>query len=390
MQIGYCGNVHPGRTIEEVKHNLTMHSFAVKQLVCPNHPMGIGLWLSATAARELDEPEKLDRFRDWLIEAELLPFTFNGFPFGDFHQGVVKHEVYLPTWAESSRLEYTVRLAEIQHHLLPDMIEATISTLPLGWPVIPGLANDKLFLHRCASNLRKCAIRLSEIEQASGRRIIVCIEPEPGCLIDTCDDMTGFFSNHLLSGHDQQDEITLRHIGVCHDICHSAVMFEEQTTAMAAYRDSGIRVGKVQVSSAINVDFANKSPFERQQILEQLSSFAEPRYLHQTCVRENANVEFFEDLPLALKNAGPNPSGQWRVHFHVPIFSHQLGLIESTQAEIAKCVADIQSSNDPTHHFEIETYAWNVLPEHLQESSLAIGIAKEMKWFAELVEADFS
>ena len=31
-------------------------------------------------------------------------------------------------------------------------------------------------------------------------------------------------------------------------------------------------------------------------------------------------------------------------------------------------------------HFEVETYAWNVLPEEHQVSNLADGIAKEMTW----------
>ena len=31
-------------------------------------------------------------------------------------------------------------------------------------------------------------------------------------------------------------------------------------------------------------------------------------------------------------------------------------------------------------HFEVETYAWNVLPEEHQVANLADGIAKEMAW----------
>ena len=130
MQIGYCGNVHPGRTIEEVKSNLVEYSLEVKKLVRPDEPMGIGLWLSATSARELDDQKALLDFRDWLAEHGLLPFTLNGFPYGDFHQAVVKHDVYRPTWAEVQRLDYTVRLAEILNVLLPAGVDGTISTLP--------------------------------------------------------------------------------------------------------------------------------------------------------------------------------------------------------------------------------------------------------------------
>ena len=125
MQIGYCGNVHPGRTIEEVKKNLAEYSIAVKRHVRPDQEMGIGLWLSATAARELDDQNKLLSFRDWLAENGLIPFTLNGFPYGDFHQEIVKHDVYRPTWAEVERLDYTVRLAEILNMLLPEGIDGT-------------------------------------------------------------------------------------------------------------------------------------------------------------------------------------------------------------------------------------------------------------------------
>jgi hypothetical protein len=41
-------------------------------------------------------------------------------------------------------------------------------------------------------------------------------------------------------------------------------------------------------------------------------------------------------------------------------------------------------------HFEVETYAWNVLPEHLQRSDLAQGIADELLWFRNLVSAEKS
>ena len=32
-------------------------------------------------------------------------------------------------------------------------------------------------------------------------------------------------------------------------------------------------------------------------------------------------------------------------------------------------------------HFEVETYAWGVLPPELKQPDLAVGIAEELKWF---------
>ncbi|HRP63971.1 MAG TPA: hypothetical protein PK400_11795, partial [Phycisphaerales bacterium] len=49
--IGYCTNVHAGATLEQTQSNLKQHALAVKTIVSPHHPMGIGLRLSARAAR---------------------------------------------------------------------------------------------------------------------------------------------------------------------------------------------------------------------------------------------------------------------------------------------------------------------------------------------------
>ena len=384
MQTGYCGNVHPGKTIEEVKQNLTAHTLDVKSKVRPNDQMNVGLWLSATAARELDDRDSLMEFRDWLAQRNLLPYTLNGFPYGDFHQEIVKLEVYKPTWAEPERLDYTVRLAEILNAILPPGIDGTISTLPLGWPVSDGksLIEDEQFWKSCSRNLKSCAQSLDRIEQETGRNIFVCIEPEPGCILDTWDDIVGFFDQQLLTGEDAQ--LVQKHIGVCHDVCHSAVMFEEQATAVSEYQNAGIKIGKVQVSSAVAVDFESGTPEQNQEKLQQLRGFAEPRYLHQTSVRVDSKTLFYQDLSDALRSH-PEPRGQWRVHFHVPIFSPSFGSIGTSQSEIIKCVQAIEATGEPMPHFEVETYAWNVLPESLKEAKLADGIAKEIAWFDNLM-----
>lgn len=383
MQIGYCGNVHPGRNLQEVQDNLTRHSLAIKKIVRPNEAMGIGLWLSATTALELANDRRLNDFRKWLEDAGLVPFTFNGFPYGDFHQPIVKHHVYRPTWAEDSRLQFTVRLAEIQSHLLPLSEYGTISTLPLGWPRPGGEDVARNFLDVCARNLRNCANQLGRMREQTGHNTVICIEPEPGCVLDTAEDVVVFFEEFLRTGNAAQDEITGRHIGVCHDICHSAVMFEDQCRAIELYHRAGIRIGKVQVSSAIRVNFDELSAAAKQLALQQLGDFAEPRYLHQTTVKTGTEISFFEDLPLAIQHwpSAAAVRGQWRVHFHVPIYADRLGMIDTTQVEIDNCLDALSKFQCPVDHFEIETYAWNVLPECWQVATLADGIAQEWNWF---------
>ena len=135
MKVGYCTNVHAGTSLDAVNQNLLTHSVQVREQLLESDsdqslPLPVGLWLSNQAAMELGQTELL-RWRDWLAETHLLPYTFNGFPYSDFHQPVVKHDVYLPTWAEQSRLDYTVKLAHVLDNILPANELGTISTLSL-------------------------------------------------------------------------------------------------------------------------------------------------------------------------------------------------------------------------------------------------------------------
>src|SRR5262249_55954653 len=133
MHFGYCTNVHAGADLEQTQANLERYARAIKRRVSPNARMGVGLWLAASAARKLVGEGQLGAFAAWLAEAGLVPFTLNGFPFGDFHQAVVKHRVYEPTWFNPARTEYTRNLIAILHGLLPPGMEGSISTLPIAW-----------------------------------------------------------------------------------------------------------------------------------------------------------------------------------------------------------------------------------------------------------------
>lgn len=388
--IGYCTNVHPGVALDQIKQNLERESLEVKRQVSPNRPMAIGLWLSSTATQELMDQDTRIRFRDWLQLRDLVPYTVNAFPAGNFHQKVVKHDVYKPTWADKSRLDYTCRVATILTDLLPRGTHGTISTLPLAWPWPTTADGETLgsnsisFLTTCAQHLAQAALVLAELEEKHDVHLRLCIEPEPGCLLDRAQDVVAYFRRYLFEADQHAGSLQLiqRHLGVCHDICHSAVMFEPQAMALDQYAEANIAIGKVQVSSAVEVDFDSLDATKAAQTFSQLAQFAEPKYLHQTSIRTNGPVQYFSDLPLALDSVGPNKTcGKWRVHFHVPIHEATLGLIHSTQSQILDCIEWFKDSPQPDCHFEVETYAWNVLPESLQPARLADGIAAEMNWF---------
>lgn len=372
MLFGYCTNVHAGADLAQTRANLQRYAVAVRQKL--GEPMGVGLWLSASAARQLTEQSELLDFRSWLEHEGLIPYTMNGFPYGDFHGKVVKHAVYHPTWRELTRVAYTRNLIDILDMLLPAGVQGSISTLPLAWGnPAPSTAEWQAY----AESLHALVRYLERLEQTRQRLIHLCIEPEPGCALQWSTDIVRFFEDYLLPG--QNAAKVLRYLRVCHDVCHAAVMFEEQAEVLARYRKAGILVGKVQVSSAVRAAFEELPAEERPLAREQLAGFHEERYLHQTMMRRSRDekVVFYEDLSQALA-AEREPKGEWRVHFHVPIYLTRFGRLDAMQNAIHDCLHATTEQDVP--HWEVETYAWDVLPAELRQPDLAEGIADEVRW----------
>jgi hypothetical protein len=158
-------------------------------------------------------------------------------------------------------------------------------------------------------------------------------------------------------------------------------MFEDQADVFRKLDYAGVLVGKIQVSAAVAADFEQLAAEDRAGAYAQLQAFNEPRYLHQTVVRSPDGTEvFYEDLSAAL--AAQEARGSWRVHFHVPIYLRNFGLLRTSQDDIAAALAAARRYSQVSH-FEVETYAWGVLPPELKQPTLAAGIAEEMRWFAQ-------
>ena len=382
----YCTNIHAGESWDEVSQSLDAFVPAIRDAVADGAPMGIGLRLSGQAAFSLHQNSVLQAFQAQLQRLNAYVFTLNAFPYGIFHGVPVKQDVYAPDWTQPERLRYTLACIDILAALLPEGVEGSISTVPLGWRT---RLKEEPFRRACRQELLRVAEGLARFQEDRGRQIIVCLEPEPGCALDRAEHLVEWFA-YLRDGATsaQRDHIE-RHLGICHDICHSAVMRESQHHAFKTYQDAQIRVGKVQVSAAIRWQ---RNPHETasQEAATQLRAFAEDRYLHQTTIANltSGEVTFYDDLGPALDAGLASESPQeWRIHFHVPIHRDRFGWIDSTNAEIRDCLKAIQDLGHIVEHFEVETYAWNVLPETHRIPELSVGIAAEMNWFRDQIKS---
>lgn len=381
--IGYCTNVHAGVDLTSIGKNLDQFAVPARN-ASGLETLGVGLWLPAQAAAELAKDP--DDFRRFLLDRQLRAFTINGFPYDNFHQKVVKHRVYKPTWWQQERLDYTKQLADILAVLLPeDEPVGSISTLPIGWPSELDSADQ---LDQAGANFRELASHLQQLEARTGRRIVVAIEPEPGCILDDTNDVIEWFDRQLPEPEHR------RWITVCHDICHSAVMMERQADVLTRFAAAGIAVGKMQVSSAIVVDWESMPLDQRDDAIDQLREFAEDRYLHQTGRRTaDGSFELAGDLP-ELIDLATEPEGEasrdqsWVIHFHVPIFLERFGLLATSQNDVLECLRYLVSDENDlkfTGHLEVETYAWTVLPESMRQRGLAEDIASEVSWLRDSI-----
>jgi hypothetical protein len=191
------------------------------------------------------------------------------------------------------------------------------------------------------------------------RPIKVAFEPEPGCIVESTADAVAHLS-----------EVDTDWLGVCLDACHLAVEFEEPGAALDRLASAGLAVYKLQASCALEATGS----------YDALSGFVEPRFLHQTRERGAGGVD---DLDEALAGGLPGRES-WRVHFHVPLHADPAPPLASTRPVLESTLSRLFGGPAAlTHHVEVETYTWQVLPvlqRPRDEAELVAGLASELAW----------
>lgn len=382
LPLGYCTNVHPGRSVAEVEGGLDRYTVEVARNI--GRPLAAGLWLAEPVVRELSATtDGGRRFAEGLTRRGLSCHTLNAFPFGDFHSERVKEKVYLPDWTDDRRLEYTGQCANVLAELLPQGADGSISTVPLGFKALSG---SKDFLERCGTQLIECARRLAAIHQRTGKIVRLAIEPEPLCVLETTEEAIQFFQQLWRQAKAQDAaEIVRTHLGLCYDVCHQAVEFEDAADSILTIDRAGIRINKVHISCALQLDQPRANAAGR----AALKRYAEPRYLHQTIARSSAGkivravdlTESLVDDPGQELAAAPS----WRIHFHVPVNAERLGPLQTTRPALMEALPAV-AALDYAPHLEVETYTWEVLPGS-GPADLVGGLTRELLATAELLQS---
>lgn len=363
--VTYCSNIHPGESWADVMHNLNSHALEVKQRLGSIAPFPLGLRIAHQGAMEADAAA-IAEFRQWCKQNNAYLLTINGFPYGTFHQTRVKENVYLPDWRETERVSYSKRLGDLAVALEPGAKRISISTVPIAFK--PTFSESDW--PQALANVRHVAAHYRDIFQRTGTKLVLAIEPEPACVLETTAETIAFFKRLDLP-HDLRE-----HVGLCFDACHQAVEFENAAECLQQLTDAKIAIGKVQVSSALRAT-GNE--------IEALLRFDEPVYLHQSVARHSDSGELhrFTDLPefADAYNRGEGYS-ECRVHFHVPIFLEHLGRVGTTQNFLRELLPLLDNSVP----LEVETYSFTAIPEPLRRGSVGENIARELAWVHQLLE----
>jgi len=386
----YCSNIHAGESWTATFSNLKEYTTKIRNGLT-SEIFGIGLRLSNEASLESLEGDNLNNFKFWLESENMYVFTINGFPYGGFHNQVVKDDVHTPDWTTTDRLAYTKRLFDILAQLLPNNMDGGVSTSPISYR----------FWHKDDAALEKVKdiatnqfidliVYLAEIKTQTGKSLHLDIEPEPDGMLETTKEFVDFFNNYIIKkgipsiteklkcDSNHADTVIREHFQLCYDVCHFAVGYENPKDALAKIKSEKIKIGRIQISAALGSGLIS-SESQKESIKQQLKRFDEPTYLHQAVVKEKNNeLVRFPDLGVALDQLDNPDYTEIRTHYHVPVFTEKYGELVSTQQDIIQTLA-VWSEQNFTNHLEVETYTWDVLPENMRTDIVSC-VVRELDW----------
>ncbi|MEM7233094.1 MAG: metabolite traffic protein EboE [Planctomycetota bacterium] len=391
--LGYSTNVHRGETLAQVYRFLKDYTIPIRERVFGGDSCGLELRLGIGSAKELGTAKARREFKSYLDDGGLELFSVNAFPLLDFHAKRVKEKVYKPSWAEADRGRWTSRIAKIVAELVPEGVEASISTLG---GMYRREAHDHKSHQKFARVALNCLETFVELGQ-NGRPMVLAFEPEPETSFETSRDVIEFFDTHLLpmalerwrhmGSKSKIEDLLRQHFSVNVDTCHFSVLFEDQIDNLSALEKAGIRLGKLHVTNAVALENPYRSPGG----YEDLRRMHEPRYFHQFCgTDKNGEVAWrgldLDLLPKTLDRKKHPDVAELRSHFHVPVYLKRYNRLKTTLDDTERALRYVVRRKQ-TEHLVLETYTWPILTGDRSvagraeaRAKLIRGITKEFRW----------
>jgi hypothetical protein len=382
----YSTLVHQTDNWEQLWKSVNTYLPAVKARVAPHQKFGVCLRTSAPSAAALaaDSTKRAD-LKKFFADNDLYLYTANAFVYGVFKKQIIKEDVYEPDWATPERREYTKKVANLLAELAPEGVNPSIQSAPLGFK--PKVTGDDV-VEAYTSNVIDVVAHLIKLEKDTGKTVTLGLEPEPRCYLETTDETIQYFKTHLFSpktaerlaksaGINAADAAAAmkKFTGVVFDIGHQSVGYEDIPVSLQKLVDNGVQIVKLQEAASMHI------PSVTQKAVDALQTFAKTIYLTQTCQKKDGKTTWFLNLEDAFEDFSQTPGPrQWRTHFHVPVFLDDLGGVFGTTRFALEQALAFHKKTPLSTHLEIETYTWDVLPEHLKTGDIVDYVTRELDW----------
>ena len=383
--LSYSTLVHLGDNWEEMNASLRNFVPQVKRRVSPDAPFAVSLRISAESAKTLtNSPDERAALKDFLKQEDLYVYTVNAFPYGPFKGGIVMERVYEPDWTTMDRVNYTNSIADILAEITPAGINPSIQTAPLAFK--PNVANEE-YVAKFTRNVFLVVKHLLELEQRTGKRVKLALEPEPACYLETTDETVTYFTDRIYSQAGIKELASLagipiseaegairRYLGIVFDIGHQSVGFENITESLTKLRNAGIPIFKLQEAASLWVERLTPEK------IPALRRFTDTIYLSQTCLKQDGKITKYLNLGEALDAYEANPvETEMRTHFHVPVFLEEIGPFKTTRFGVQDALR-MHREQPLSDHLEIETYTWDVLPPELLSGDIVDNVTRELEF----------
>jgi len=382
----YSTLVHQTDNWDQLWKSVNTYLPAVKARFAPSQKFGVCLRTSAPSAEMLSQDKtKVADLKQFFKDQDLYLYTANAFVYGVFKKQVIKEDVYEPDWNTPERRDYTKQVANLLAELAPEGVNPSIQSAPLGFkPKGTGPDIAKAY----TDNVVDVVAHLVKLEKDTGKTVTLGLEPEPRCYLETTDETITYFQDYLFAPQTAEQlakkagihaadaaAAMKKFMGVVFDIGHQSVGYEDIPASLHKLVAAGVPIVKLQEAASMHI------PDVTQEKVDALQAFAKTIYLSQTCQRKDGKTQWFLNLEDAFedwyKNPGPR---EWRTHFHVPVFLTELGHgFGTTRFGLEQALA-VHKKTPLSTHLEIETYTWDVLPDHLKTGDIVEYVTRELEW----------
>ncbi len=387
MHITHAGVIKPVTSFADIQTTIQGSLAPINQAISDDSPIGVSVRLSQAALA--DDALTAESLRAVLEANGLALHGISAVSIG----GGAKEQVHQPDWRTEERLGFMFPATNLAAEFATPEQEIGITTNALSyrrWVDVDMPGNWAAL----TLNVIRMVQHLAGIRDRTGVTLHIDLEPEPGSVLRDTADVVTFFRQWLLPrggamlsdrvslGEASAAELILRHVRVALDTAHAAVVWDDAATSLDAFAETGIQIGRLQVSSALEVEVPS-DPESQTVFTEHLATFASPTLLQQVVAQQDGEiVRRYDDLPDAMAMVAESAGQTWRIHTHAPLIADRYGGFASTRQDTAAWLREIAARGIDVGMIELRSANWDVVP-HDDRGPLESMIMREAEWVRE-------